>query len=130
MLSRTFTDAYHALRAGLPVILIVMACFSGCASITQDVHRYYSQMAHNYKEAGEKAKLDAMTLEGESRSLLQAGEVRNYNRTQKQLARIKDWQSYCAWQQERFEAAAKKMEEPVDPKKVPDRGTELPPVVP
>ena len=130
MLSRTLTATYHASRPGLTAILIVTACLTGCASISQDVHRYYTQMAHNYREAEAKAKMDAMTLEGESRSLLQAGEVHKYNRTQKELARIKDWQTYCARQQERFEAAAKKMEEPADPKKVPDQGTQPSAVTP
>ena len=130
VLSRTFMDAHPAARAGLPAILIVTACLSGCASITQDVHRYYSQMAHNYRQAEDKAKMDALTLEGESRSLLQAGDFHKYNRAQKELARIKDWQSHCARQRERFEAAAQKMEGLADPKNVPGQGTELPSVIP
>ena len=117
-------------RAGLPAILILTACLSGCASVTQDVHRYYRQMAINYKEAEDKAKMDAMTLEGESRSLLQAGDLHGYNKAQKELGRIKNWESRCAWQRERFEAAAQKMEGPADPKKEADQGTELPAVNP
>ena len=98
------------------------ACLSGCASITQDVHRYYRQMAINYKEAEDKAKMDAMTLEGESRSLLQAGDLHGYNKAQKELARIKNWQANCARQRERFEKAAQKLEGPADPKKAADPG--------
>jgi hypothetical protein len=130
VLSRTFTDVYRTSRAGLPAVLIVTACLSGCASINQDVHRYYSQMAQNYKEAEDKAKMDALTLEGESHSLLQAGDMHGYNKAQKELARIKNWQSRCAWQRERFEAAAKKLEGPADPKKLPDQVMEPPPAIP
>lgn len=130
MLSRTFTDAYRSSRTGLPAILIVTAFLSGCASITQDVHRYYKQMAHNYKEAEDKAKMDAMTLEGESRSHLQAGDLHGYNKAQKELARIKNWQSHCARQRERFEAAAQKLEGPADSKKVPDQGPDPAPALP
>ncbi len=116
MLPPTLRDAYRAARAGLSAILIVTACLSGCASITHDVHRYYSEMAHNYREAEDKAKMDAMTLEGESRSLLQVGDLHGYNKAQKELARVKNWQSRCAWQRERFEAAAQKVGGPAAPR--------------
>ena len=72
-------------------------------------------MATNYKEAEDKAKMDAMTLEGESRSLLQAGDLHGYNKAQKELARIKNWQSKCARERERFEKAAGKMDKPAPP---------------
>ena len=39
---------------------------AGCASMSQDVDAYYRQMAFNYKEAQEKAKMDAVTLENET----------------------------------------------------------------
>ena len=68
--------------------------------MVQDVHLYYQQMAINYKEAEEKAKLDAVTLERESASLLQAGETHRYNRAQRELARLKNWQENCARQHE------------------------------
>jgi hypothetical protein len=77
----------------------------------------------NDKEAEEKAKLDAVTLERQSGSLLQGGELHKYNRTQKELAKIKNWQEYCARQHERFEKAAQKTAGPADTKKDADQET-------
>ena len=88
------------------ILLLSMAC----TAVTDDVHRYYRQMEENYKEAGRKADFDAMTLEGESRTLLQAGDFRKYNGTQKELARLRNWQAHCATQSERFAKAAEKLE--------------------
>ena len=102
------------------LLMTVAASFScGCGAISQDVHRYYRQMAINYKEAEDKAKLDAMSLEGQSRVLMQTGDFRNYNHTQKELARIKGWESQCARQRERFEKAAETMERSSGTKAVP-----------
>jgi hypothetical protein len=112
VLSGTIKEGSCAMRGGLSAFFVMMASLSasGCASITQDVHRYYSQMAHNYKEAEQKARMEAMTLEGESRSFVQVGDLRGYSKTQKELARVKSWQSHCSHQRERFEEAAQKME--------------------
>jgi hypothetical protein len=88
--------------------------------IVQDVHRYYSEMAHNYKQAEEKAKMDAMTLEGQSRVHLQAGDLHGYNKVQKELAKIKNWELRCAWQRERFEKAAAKLDGHGVPSKAED----------
>ena len=96
--------ALVAVRPGL--LLVCLLCLCGCAAMVQDVHLYYQQMAINYKEAEEKAKLDAVTLERESATLLQAGETHKYNRAQRELSRIKNWEEYCARQQERFQKAA------------------------
>ena len=85
---------------------------AACTAVTQDVHRYYRQMEQNYKEAERKANFDAMTIEGESRSLLQAGDFRKYNGTQRELARLRNWQAHCASQSERFAKAAEKLEPP------------------
>ena len=90
----------------------------------QDVHLYYEQMAINYKEAEGKAKLDAVTLERESGALLQGGELHKYKRTQRELARIKNWQEYCARQHERFQKAAEKTARPADTKKEVDQETQ------
>lgn len=87
----------------------------GCGAVKQDVHQYYSQMAKNYHEAEEKAKMDAIALEAESRGLLQSGQVHKYNRTRKELTRLKDWEARCAYQKERFEKAAKKLEPSLPP---------------
>jgi hypothetical protein len=79
--------------------------------VKQDVHRYYRQMAKNYYEAEEKAKLDAIALNAESQGLLLAGNVHKYNRARKELTRLKNWEARCAYQRERFEKAAQKLEE-------------------
>ena len=68
-------------------------------------------MAQNFQEAEAKAKADAEILEGKSRVLVQAGDVHTYSKVQKELARLKDWQTHCAKQRERFEKAAEKLEE-------------------
>ncbi len=110
----------------LLVLSSCLPCLSGCAAMTQDVHLYYQQMAVNYKEAEDKAELDAVTLERESGALLQGGELHKYKRAQKELARIKNWQEYCARQHERFEQAAQKTAAPADTKKVADQVTQPP----
>jgi len=107
-------------------LFVLSACLSGCAAMIQDVHLYYQQMAVNYKEAEEKAKLDAVTLERESGALLQGGELHKYKRAQKELAKIKNWQEYCARQHERFEKAAEKTAGPADTKKNADQETQPP----
>jgi hypothetical protein len=109
--------AAEFMRPRLLSFLVLSCCLSGCAAMIQDVHLYYQQMAINYKEAEEKAKLDAVTLERESGALLQSGELHKYNRTQRELAKIKNWQAYCARQQERFQKAADKTDKPADAKK-------------
>ena len=113
-------------RPRLLLLLVVSFCLSGCAAMIQDVHLYYQQMAINYKEAEAKAKLDALTLERRSGSLLQGGEVHKYNRAQKELAKIKNWQAYCARQHERFEKAAQKTAGPADTRKDADQETQSP----
>src|SRR5271165_6310792 len=101
-------------RLLLLLLLVLPLCLSGCAAMIQDVHLYYQQMAVNYKEAEEKAKLEASRLEGESAALLQAGELHKYKRSQGELARIKNWQEYCVRQHERFLKAADSTAKPAD----------------
>jgi hypothetical protein len=103
-------NAFTCARTRLGTVLVMGTWLAGCAAISQDVHRYYRQMAHNFQEAEAKAKADAETLEVKSKVLVQAGDLHGYSRVQKELARIKDWQSHCAKQRERFEKAAEKME--------------------
>ena len=95
-------------------LVILSFCLSGCAAMIQDVHLYYQQMAVNYKEAEEKAKLEASRLEAESAALLQAGELHKYKRSQRELARIKNWQENCVRQHERFLKAADNTAKPAD----------------
>ena len=113
-----------SMRSRLLAPLILSFYLTGCAAMVQDVHLYYQQMAINYKEAEEKAKLDAVTLERESGALLQGGELHKYNRAQKELAKIKNWQEYCARQHERFLKAAEKTAGPTDVKKGADQETQ------
>jgi len=92
------------------VFAAIAVSLSGCGAVKQDVHRYYRQMARNYQEAKEKAKFEAITLEADSRIALQAGNFHKYNRTQKDLERVKNWETRCANQRQRFEKAALKLE--------------------
>jgi hypothetical protein len=93
-------------RAGLLGLLVAAPSLSGCASISQDVDAYYRQMAYNYKEAEQKAKMDARTLESESKALAATGEFGKYRRTQRRLDRIKSWEAKCEKEASRFEKAA------------------------
>ena len=85
-------------------------CFAGCAAMSQDVDAYYRQMAFNFQEAADKAKLDEVALENESRVLGVTGDQSRYRKAQKQLARIKAWEEHCAKEKLRFEKAAEWME--------------------
>ncbi len=102
---------------------------SGCASIVKDVHLYYQQMAVNYKEAAEKAKLDAVILERNSGTLLQNGDPHKYNRSQRELARLKNWQEYCLKQSERFQKAADNTVGPGETRPDADPEVKAPPPV-
>jgi hypothetical protein len=107
------------LRTSFLLLPFIALGLSGCAAMSRDVHQYYRQMALNYKEAEEKAKLNALSRETEANMLLQAGDVHKYKRAQKEVTRLKDWQSHCARQRERFEKAADKMEHTGDSKQEP-----------
>ncbi|MGA2704376.1 MAG: hypothetical protein ABSH35_25175 [Isosphaeraceae bacterium] len=126
VLPRRLMVVSTSVRPPLLLLLVLSFCFSGCAAMIQDVHLYYQQMAINFKEAEEKAKLDALTLERKSADLLQGGELHKYNRAQKELAKIKNWQEYCARQHERFVQAAQKTAGPADTKKDADQETQPP----
>ena len=122
VLPRKLIPAFTRMQPNLLLLLVLSSCHAGCAAMIQDVHQYYQQMAINYKEAEEKAKLDATSLERESASLLQGGELHKYNRAQRELARIKNWQEYCVRQQQRFQKAADKTADPADIKKEAEQG--------
>ena len=96
---------------------------AGCASMSQDVDAYYRQMAFNYKEAQEKAKLDAVTLENETKVLATTGDYSDLKRTQRQLSRVKAWEEKCAKEAKRFEKAAEWTEAHfhLEKPKIPDR---------
>jgi hypothetical protein len=85
--------------------------FAGCASVSQDVDAYYRQMAYNYNEAREKAKMDALSLESQSKVLATTGDFGKYRKSQRELERIKAWEAKCEKQANRFKKAAEWTEE-------------------
>jgi len=123
VLPRILMSVSPSVRPRLLSLLLLSCCLSGCAAMIADVHLYYQQMAVNYKEAEEKAKVDIVTLERKSAVLLQAGETHKYNKAQKEISRIKNWQENCARQSERFAKAAQKTAGPADTKKDADQET-------
>jgi hypothetical protein len=103
-------DSFFCARTRLAMILVIGVWLAGCAAMSQDVDRYYRQMAQNFQEAEAKAKSDAEILLGKERVLAQTGDLRRYSSVHKEIARLKDWQAHCAKQRERFEQAAEKLE--------------------
>jgi hypothetical protein len=91
-------------RCAGPFALVLGA--AGCASVAQDVDAYYRQMAVNYQEARDQAKMDATTLENESKVLAVTGDTRSLKRNQKRLTRIQAWEDKCDKESVRFEKAA------------------------
>lgn len=100
-------------RAGLRLRGLIFFCLgiplAGCAAITQDVDDYYRQMAVNYEEAIEKAKVEELTVKNQARVLAVTGDPRAH-KYERELEKIRDWEKRCAHEQERFEKAAKWME--------------------
>jgi hypothetical protein len=88
---------------GLFALAVIL---NGCASVSQDVDAYYRQMAYNYKEAEQKARMDAISLESESKVLAATGEMSKLRRTQRELKRVKSWEAKCDNESKRFEKAA------------------------
>ena len=91
-------------------MLLLAVSLVGCAAMTQDVHQYYRQMATNFKEAEEKAKVRIATRQREASMLLKGGEVHQYKRAIREVNPLKNWQEHCARERERFEKAAEKLE--------------------
>ncbi|MGO9464843.1 MAG: hypothetical protein ACLQIB_06360 [Isosphaeraceae bacterium] len=89
------------------LILALAPALPGCVSAANDVRDYYREMAYNYRAAEEKAKMDALTLEGETKMLAKNGDFQRLRRTKRELDRIKAWEAKCAKQEERFEKAAR-----------------------
>ncbi len=58
------------------------------------------------KRPQEKAKMDAITLENETKVLATTGDYSKLKRTQRSLSRIKDWEEKCEKEAKRFEKAA------------------------
>ena len=89
--------------SGLSVLALSLA---GCTAMSQDVDAYYRQMAFNYKEAQEKAKMDSVTLENETKVLATTGDFSNLKKAQRRLGRVKAWEEKCEKEAKRFEKAA------------------------
>jgi hypothetical protein len=100
------------LRARIRLLapLFLGPCLAGCATVAQDVDAYYRQMAVNFREAHDKAKLEETSLENVSRMLLATGDTASYRKTQRRLERTRSWESHCAKEEERFQKAAAWME--------------------
>jgi hypothetical protein len=92
-------------------MLVLIPVLPGCIAVATDVRDYYREMANNYHAEMEKAKMDAVTLEGESRMLAKNGDFHRFKRTEREVARIKAWEAKCAKQEARFEKAAHWTEE-------------------
>jgi hypothetical protein len=107
-MSETFRPRLTRLRARWTLfgLALVAVCPAGCTSMSQDVDAYYRQMAFNYKEAAEKAKLDAVALENETKVLATTGDFNNLKKSRRRLSHVKDWEDKCEKQSERFEKAA------------------------
>jgi hypothetical protein len=93
-------------RLGLSGIVVIAAGIAGCASMTQDVDAYYRQMAYNYREAGQKAKMDEMSLDSQAKVLASTGQFKQHKRVERELDRVKSWEAKCDKQAERFQKAA------------------------
>jgi hypothetical protein len=74
--------------------------------MSEDVDAYYRQMAYNYKEAQEKANIEVLSLEGETKMLAATGEFGKYRRTNRELKRVKSWEAHCEKEANRFKKAA------------------------
>ena len=101
-------------RAGLlrlPLLLLILS-MAGCASVTQDVDKYYRQMEYNYKEAQDRAKKQTASLEPHSRACWPRPETyEKSQKTQREIERIKAWEAKMAKEEKRFQKAAEWTEE-------------------
>jgi outer membrane murein-binding lipoprotein Lpp len=92
---------------GLSLAVVLSVTLAGCASMTEDVDAYYRQMAYNWRESGEKAKMDELSLDSESKVLAATGDFRHQKRVKRELDKVKAWEEKCDKQAGRFEKAAK-----------------------
>ncbi len=83
---------------------------AGCASMTQDVNAYYRQMAVNYQEAIEQAKLDETSLDRQAQVMATTGDKKKLQKYQRVLSKVRKSEEEYARQQQRFEKAAEWME--------------------
>jgi hypothetical protein len=104
------TGSRSRARSSLFGLVVLASSLSGCASVSHDVDAYYRQMAYNYKEAEEKARMDAITLENETKVLATTGDFSKLKAARRRLNRVKDWEEKCEKESKRFEKAATWME--------------------
>ncbi len=90
----------------LPGLFVIAVGMAGCASMTQEADEYYRQMAFNWRESLEKAKMDELSLDSEKKVLAATGDFRRYKRVERELGRVKAWEDKCEKQAARFEKAA------------------------
>jgi hypothetical protein len=93
-------------RAPIAGLLVLTAGLSGCATFPQDADAYYRQMAYNYREAQEKAKVEEVKLERMSSALASTGDSGKSRRARRELGRVKSWEEKCEKQAMRFQKAA------------------------
>jgi hypothetical protein len=93
-------------RLFLPGLFVIVVGMTGCASMTQEADEYYRQMAYNWRESQEKAKVDELSLKSEAEVLAATGDFRRHKRVQRELDRVKSWDAKCEKQAARFEKAA------------------------
>ena len=85
---------------------MLAAGIAGCASFSEDADAYYRQMAYNYREAQEKAKVEEAQLERASNALAATGQTGKSQRAHHELERVKSWEEKCGKQALRFQKAA------------------------
>jgi len=116
-------------RLVLPGFVVMAVSMAGCASTTQSVDAYYRQMAYNYREAGEKARVDALSLESQAKVLAATGDFKRHKRVQHQLDKVKEFEAKCDHEAGRFQKAAEwtearfKLTRPSIPDGPPNTGT-------
>jgi hypothetical protein len=103
----------------LAVLLSSGLATGGCAAVTQDVDAYYRQMAVNYKEALDDAKLEETRLEKKAQLYSVTKDKKELRRTERELEHVRSWEERCAREQRRFDQAAKWMETHLDSVKKP-----------
>jgi hypothetical protein len=68
-------------------------------------------MAYNYKEAQERAKKQAVSLERQASVMAASGDANKLKRARREIERIKAFEAKCAKEEKRFEKAAQWTEE-------------------
>lgn len=93
-------------RICLPALFVIAVGMTGCASMTEEADSYYRQMAYNWKESEEKAKVDELSLDNEAKVLAATGDFRRHKKVKRELDKVKAWEAKCEKQAARFEKAA------------------------